>query len=413
MGSKGSKGSSTQAQTQKQNVQQFQSVALDQATQSQTNTAQQQALTQAQQTAQQTAQNQQGQSTYNANPLIGGAAGQALTQAQQAAQTPFNLPVAPVAGFTPDQLQAFQQTQQQQGIAQPYYNQAQDLYNQSAAPISGAQISQYMNPYASSVMANLQESQGQQMNDVTGRLTQQAGGVGGSRIGVAQAELARQQNLATGQTMAGIYGSALSAAQQDAQRQQAAAYGVGNLGGAAQNAAMQGTQALLGTGSLQQQQQQAQLNAPYQNQLAQLALPYQQAQYLAGITGGLSGALGGTTNTNQTGTGSTTGQMTGTSLGNTTGQTTGSTNSQGQSVGYGQTIGNMNANSVNTPAQPSWLSQLAGLGTAGAGLYGALGKGSDTGGATACRHWRQRGRRWHPDKSSPGTECWRMTLAVY
>lgn len=275
-----------------------------------------------------------------------------------------------MAGFTPDQLQAFQQTQQQQGIAQPYYNQAQNLYNQSAAPISGQQISQYLNPYAANVMANLQESQGQQMNDVTGRLQQQAGGVGGDRIGVAQGELARQQNLATGQTMAGIYGSALSAAQQDAQRQQAAAYGVGNLGGAAQNAAMQGTQALLGQGSLQQQLQQAQLNAPYQNQLAQLALPYQQAQYLSGITGGLAGALGGTTATQQQGTGATNGFTAGQSNTASAGNTTsaGTTNNVGSLNGIMQSFGN----GTSTPAAPSFASQIAGLGTAGAGVVGAL-----------------------------------------
>lgn len=219
--------------------------------------------------------------------------------AGQAAQSPFQLPVAPVAGFTPDQYQAFQQTRDQQGMAQPYYNQAQGLFTQSANPISGAQVNNYLNPYAGYVMGNLREQQGQQMNDLTGRVTQAAGGVGADRIGVAQGELARQQALANGQTLSGIYGSALSAAQQDAQRQQSAAYGIGNLGGAAQNAAMQGTQALYGQGSQQQQLEQAKLNAPYQNELARIAFPYQNAQYLAGITGSLAGGLGGTTTSNQ------------------------------------------------------------------------------------------------------------------
>jgi hypothetical protein len=274
-------------------------------------------------------QTQQGTSTYTPNSQVLGAGSQALGQAQSAATSPFQLPVAPVAGFTGMQNQAFQQTQDQQGIAQPYYNQAQGLFNQSAAPISGQQISQYMNPYAGQVMANLQEQQGQQMNDLTGRATQAAGGVGADRIGVAQGELGRQQSLASGQTLSGIYGSALSAAQQDAQRQQSAAYGIGNLGGAAQNAAMQGTQSLYNMGSQQQQLNQAQLNAPYQNQLAQIAYPYQQAQYLAGITGSLAGAMGGTTNSNQYGT--------------------------------------------STPAQPSIWSQLLGAGTAGVGALGSAG----------------------------------------
>lgn len=175
-------------------------------------------------------------------------------------------------------------------------------------------------------MQNLANTQGQQMNQLTGQATQQAGGVGADRIGVAQGELANQQNLATGQTLSGIYGSALSAAQQNAQMQQSAAYGIGNLGGAVQNAATQGTQNLYNMGSQQQQLNQAQLNAPYQNQLAQIAFPYQNAQYLAGITGSLAGALGGTTQSNQYGTAQ--------------------------------------------AAPPSILSQIAGAGTAAAGAYG-------------------------------------------
>lgn len=248
-----------------------------------------------------TTQNQT--STYTANPAVSGAGNQAISMAQSAASQPFNLPQAPVAGFTPDQLQAFQQYRNAQGMAQPYYDQAQGLFNQSAAPITSAQTNNYLNPYASYVLGNLKETQGQQMNDLTGRLTQAAGGVGADRIAVGQGELARQQNLATGQTLAGIYGSALGAAQQDAQRQQSAAYGIGNLGGAAQNASLQGTQALLGGGNQQQAQTQNELNSPYYNQLAAIAYPYQNAQFLAGITGGLAPAMGGTTSGQKTTTG--------------------------------------------------------------------------------------------------------------
>lgn len=229
---------------------------------------------------------------------MSGAANQALGMATNAANQPFQLPVAPVAGFNSDQQQAFQQYQNMQGMAQPYYNQSQQYMQQSAAPVSGADVANYYNPYASSVLGNLQESQGQQMSDLTGRLTQQAGGVGANRIGVGQAELARQQNLATGQTMSGIYGQALSAAQQQKQMQANAGYGMANLGTTAQNAALQGTGALNAAGNQQQAQQQNVMNAPYQNQLAQLAYPFQTAQYLAGIAGGLGPTMGGTTTGN-------------------------------------------------------------------------------------------------------------------
>jgi len=237
--------------------------------------------------------------TYTPNAAIGGAGNQAISMAQSAASQPFNLPQAPVAGFQGDQTQAFQQYRDLQGMAQPYYNQASGYINNSAQPITGADVNQYYNPMASSVLANLHESQGQQMHDLTGRMTQAAGGVGADRIAVGQGELGRQQSLAEGQTLSGLYQNALNAAQQNKQMQANAGYGLTNLGTTAQGAAIQGAGILNQSGNQQQAQQQNVLNSPYQNQLAQLAYPFQTAQYLAGITGGLSGAMGGTT----TGTG--------------------------------------------------------------------------------------------------------------
>jgi hypothetical protein len=276
-------------------------------------------------------QTQNGTSTYTPSAATYGAGTQALGIASQAASQPFNLPTAPVAGFNPQQQQAFQQYGNLQNIYQPYYNQAQGYFNQSA---QGPQTNNFLNPYANYVLGNLQEQQGQQMNQLTGSATQTAGGVGADRIGVAQGELARQQGLATGQTLSGIYGSALSAAQQQQQLEQSAGYGMGQLGGANLNSALSATGALYGSGAYQQQLNQAQLNAQYQNQLQQQAYPFQTAQYLANVTGGLAGALGGTTNTNQTGVG------------------------------------------TNTPAQPSIWSQIlsgAGVGTALLGATGAFG----------------------------------------
>jgi hypothetical protein len=237
----------------------------------------------------------------------------ALNQAGNAAQLPFNIPQAPVAGFNQDQQTAFQNVNNAQGMAQPYINQAQQYFSPQ-----GTQ--QFLNPYASNVMANLQDVFGQQASQNTGQLTQAAGGVGADRIGVGQSELAKQQGLVAGQTMSGLYNNAV-------QQAQSAGYGTAALGSQAQNAALQGAQAQLGTGGLQQQLSQAQMNSPYQQQLAQAAFPYQQAQFLAGITGSLAPGLGGTT----------TGQGTTTSPG------------------------------------PSVFSQLLGLGTAGVGAAGGLG----------------------------------------
>src|SRR5882672_1160072 len=264
----------------------------------------------------------QQQQTYN--PTGAPQIQTALTQAQNAAQLPFNIPQAPVAGFSQDQQSAFGNINNAQGMAQPYINQAQQYFSPQ-----GAQ--QFLNPYAANVMAGMKDVFGQQASQNTGQLTQAAGGVGADRIAVGQSELARQQDLSAGQTLAGLYG-------QSVQQAQSAGYGTAALGSQAQNAALSGAQAQLASGGLQQQLQQAQMNSPYQQQLAQAAFQYQQAQFLAGITGSLAPGLGGTTS----GTGSTTG-----------------------------------------PA-PSMLSQILGLGTAAAGAAGgsgAFGGGSGKGSA--------------------------------
>lgn len=262
--------------------------------------------------------------TYTPNPAAAGAITDAMGRAQQTASLPFAIPQAPVAGFSPQQQQAFGIVGNAQGMALPYLNQAANYFQQSAA---GPNVSQFFNPMADAVTSNLKDIFGQQNAQTTGQLTQAAGGVGADRIAVGQSELAKQQGLAAGQTLAGLYQPALSAALQEQNVLQGAGYGTAALGPAAQNSVLQGAQALLGTGGLQQQLQQAQLNAPYQQQLAQAAFPYQQSNFLTNAIASLAPGLGGTT------------------------------------AGQG----------TYTPPQPSIWSQILGGGLAGAGIIGATG----------------------------------------
>ena len=232
--------------------------------------------------------------TYTPNKQVGKTGTQALDMASNVANQPFQQQVAPVAGFSGDQQQAFQQYRDLQGYAQPYINQASDLYGQSAQAITGDQVNNYLNPYANYVMEGLNDQFGQQRSQATGQLTQAAGGVGADRIGVAQSNLAKQQGNVAGQALSGIYGQALSAAQQDQSRKQGAAAGLGSLGIAGQQAEMSATQGLFGAGQAQQTQSQNEANAPYQWDLARIAHQYQVPQWLSGITAGTAPALGGT-----------------------------------------------------------------------------------------------------------------------
>lgn len=201
-----------------------------------------------------------------------------------------------------------------------------NISNIAAQPLSTAQIGQYMNPFQQNVinatMANIGETNAQQMQQTTGQLQQAAGGIGADRVAVGQSELARQQALASNQTLAGLqqqnYAQALAAAQQQQ------GFGLG------------AAQAQLGAGTLQQQTGQAGLTAAYQQYLQQLAFPYQQAQFLAGIGLPALGAMGGT------------------------------------QTQVGQ------ANQTFTPPGVSWLQGAAGLGALGYGLYSGS-QGGNTG----------------------------------
>lgn len=137
--------------------------------------------------------------------------------------------------------------------AQPYQGVATGLAAAgtqavNAGPLGGEQINQYMSPYLNSVvgstMANLRQQQGQEQSSLLGNQIAQ-GAFGGDRGRIAQANLARQQDLATGQTVSGLmnqgYGQALGAAQQQQQL---------GLGAAQANRAalQQGANQMLGIG---------------------------------------------------------------------------------------------------------------------------------------------------------------------
>jgi len=125
------------------------------------------------------------------------------------------------------------------------------------------------------------------------------GALGGNRVGVAQANLAGQQQLAQAPVIAGLYNQSYqqglqTAAQQYQQNPLAAAGSLANFGISGQGAALSGAGAQLGAGTLQQQNQQAADTANYgQYQQAQ-AYPYQQTQWLAGLDTGVGSQLGGT-----------------------------------------------------------------------------------------------------------------------
>ena len=109
----------------------------------------------------------------------------------------------------PLQQQAQYGYQNALNVAQPYQNIATNLSLGSAGAITPQQytpeaIQQYMSPYMNDVvnatMAQMQNQQAQQRSALQGNAISQ-GAFGGDRAGIAQAELANQQNLSAGQTL--------------------------------------------------------------------------------------------------------------------------------------------------------------------------------------------------------------------
>lgn len=194
------------------------------------------------------------------------------------------------AGPTALQNQAWSQFG---AIPGQYEGQALDAAGRASAPIDQSQIQRYENPYQSDVInattANLNENDALQQSQVRGNAIAQ-GALGGNRLGVAQAELARNQNLARGQTIAGLnsanYSQALGAAGAD---RDAAARGAGLYGSLEANAAN------VAGGQLQAGEAQRGINQSI------LTQPYQQAGWLAGLEGAI-GPQEGTTTSGSTST---------------------------------------------------------------------------------------------------------------
>jgi hypothetical protein len=250
-----------------------------------------------------------------------------------------------VAGLNPVQQRGITNIDNAAGSATPYYDLATSYGKAGAAAINPNDISTYMSPYTQKVIdatrANFGETNAQQQSQVLGGAAK-VGALGGDRVGVAQAELARQQKLAQDPVIAGMYDKSYTDAMNVLQGNRAAAgqgaFTFGSLAPSIQNSKIQGGQAQIGAGTVQQGTDQAKLSAEYQQYMQALAFPYQQAQFMASAGLPAVTAMGGT------------------STGNSTSQT--------------------------QAAQPSILGQVAGLGLAGAGMYSMLGGGGGFGAGT-------------------------------
>ena len=234
-----------------------------------------------------------------------------------------------LAPLTTEQQYARQRGFEQARAYEPDLGMARGLTSLSVAPIGQADITQYMNPYQTQVTQNVLDEmrrrsdiQGQQTSDAAVR----SGAFGGARHGVQESErmrnLREQQSRTAAEMGQQNYQQALAAAQAQKAQQLSGAGAFGNIAGQQMQLGQQGIQGLTQAGAMGQQQLQKGMDIAYQDFLKQQQFPYTQAATLGNLLSGVPAA-----------------QMV---------------------TAYSQQPG------------PSMAQQIAGLGMAGAGMWGAM-----------------------------------------
>jgi len=229
-------------------------------------------------------------------------------------ETPLPVVAQQVAGFSPAQQQAFTLAQQGIGGYMPYLQaaeaatgQARDIATQAGQMFQPGAAQAFMDPYQQNVTQEALKEirrQGDIARQSQSAQAIKAGAFGGAREGVVRAETERGiQDIMSRRVFEDLsrnYQQALASSQAAGagQLQQAGMVGglgkqFGALGTTAQTQQLQDIQSLLGTGGMQQQLGQAQLEAERQNLLAQQQEPYRRYSYGLESLAGLP--FGGTT----------------------------------------------------------------------------------------------------------------------
>ena len=246
-------------------------------------------------------------------------------RAEQVATNPFEQYSTNVADFVaqinPQQQAGINAVNQAAGSYQPFFQGAAGatVAGMGAANPGELDVSKYMNPFQQQVIdATMRQMRQENELAQSGALgtAAQSGAFGGDRAGIAAANLANQQGLAMGSTLAGLnaqnYGQALATAQQqqgvelgadqaNLARLMAGGQQLAGLGTAYQGAGLQGAEAQLNAGTLEQQTEQAGLGALYNQFQQEKAYPFQVAQFLANVAMGTGALSGSTTTTTQPG----------------------------------------------------------------------------------------------------------------
>jgi len=186
-----------------------------------------------------------------------------------------------IAGFSPDELAAMQGIAGLVGSGQRYFDPAAALTMGQTEKFTSGTAQQYMSPYQQAVVdVEKREAirQAQPQMQEIGAAATRAGGFGGSRQAILEAEAQRnlQQRLGDIQTRGSqsAYETGLRSFEAQKERERAAASGLASLGQAAPRQALAELTALSGIGEAQRGMTQAGYDIGYEEFQKQQQYPY-------------------------------------------------------------------------------------------------------------------------------------------
>ena len=198
--------------------------------------------------------------------------------ASSLAKTPINIPamqVAPLGALEQQGITASGVT----GVGAPTTTAG---IGQILSSLAGPNINQFLNPYQSYVVDEINR-QSQMAQNQLGAQAVQYGAFGGGRQGIAQGEIERARLGKVGESMAAGFGKAANLASQQQQIGIQGAQQLGAFGQMQQGMAQQDINQLMAAGGLQRQLGQQALEATRQTELQRAYEPYQRAEFVKNI----------------------------------------------------------------------------------------------------------------------------------
>jgi hypothetical protein len=198
--------------------------------------------------------------------------------ASSLAKTPINIPAMQVAPFGALEQQGITASGVT-GVGAPTTTAG---IGQILSSLAGPNINQFLNPYQSYVVDEINR-QSQMAQNQLGAQAVQYGAFGGGRQGIAQGELERARLGRVGEAMAAGFGQAANLASQQQQIGIQGAQQLGAFGQMQQGMAQQDINQLMAAGGLQRQLGQQALEAQRQTELQRAYEPYQRAEFVKNI----------------------------------------------------------------------------------------------------------------------------------